>query len=130
MPTEPITLGSAAPIIMKLVGAFSEPAKGMAQRAREKLEIKLRKGFSRFIDENFSRFSTVKTIISSSNPIPLLDIYVNLHLASENPIRAHRDEDFLREINKYQNVLFTATAGAGKSMLMRYLYLRGRFESS
>jgi predicted NACHT family NTPase len=122
MTTEALLLSKAAPLISKLSGVFAEPVKGAAVRTREKLEVKFRKGFSRFIEENIARFSMVKTIISSNTPIPLLDLYVNLNLAGAN--QAHRDEDFLKEIDRYKNVLFAATAGAGKSMLMRYLYLR------
>jgi hypothetical protein len=79
-------------------------------------------GFERYLQEQCKRFSTVKTIISSSTPVPFLDIYVNLHLAQNG--RALRDDDFLNQISRLRNVLFAATAGAGKSMLMRYLYLR------
>jgi len=101
---------------------LAAPAKGAAVRTKEKLEVKFHKGFSRFIEENFNRFSTVKTIISSNTPIPLISLYVNLHLAHSDQI--HRDDDFLKAIETYKSVLFTATAGSGKSMLMRYLYLR------
>jgi predicted NACHT family NTPase len=126
MTPEPTTLlTSAAPLIAKLSTVFAEPAKGSAKQLKEKLEVKFRKGFSGYIEENLSRFSTVKTIISSSTPILLTSIYVNLRLASAGQIaQAHRDDDFITQIAKYKNVLFTATAGAGKSMLMRYLYLK------
>jgi hypothetical protein len=120
---EPLTVGSVGiPLITKLATAFAESAKGMAGKAKEKLEIRFKKGFAKYVDEQRGRFSTVKTIISSSTPIPLNDLYVNLFVAREK--QAHRDEDFLTEMARYKNVLFTATAGAGKSMLMRYLYLK------
>jgi hypothetical protein len=122
MPIEPVTLSSAASLISKLAPLFVEPSKGIAARTKEKLEVKFRRGFSRYIEENIARFSTIKTIISSSSPISLTSLYVNLYLA--HPEHLHRDEDFLKEINTYKSVLFTAIAGAGKSMLMRYLYLR------
>ncbi len=129
MPTEPTTLVSAgAKLIETLAPALAKSIKSQAQHLKEKMEIKLRIGFRRFIDSNVRRFSTVKTIISSSTPIPLLSIYVNLWLSPaakqrQKPKRL-RDEDFLTQINEYRSVVFTATAGAGKSMLMRYLYLR------
>jgi hypothetical protein len=122
MTVETISLAKAAPLIAKLASAFATPAKGAATKAKEKLEVKFQKGFSRFIEENINRFSTVKTIISSNIPIPFSSLYVNLYVA--RPGFAHRDEDFLKEIERYKSVLFTATAGSGKSMLMRYLYLR------
>ena len=119
---EPFTLASAAPLINKVASELVGPAKGIATRTKEKLEVKFRRGFEGYIGKQLMRASTVKTIISSSAPIPLLDIYVNLFLASGKT--AARDEDFLKDIRNYKNVIFTATAGAGKSMLMRYLYIR------
>lgn len=119
---EPISLAKTLPLVEKLAATFVPPAKGAALRAKEKLEVKFRKGFTRFFEENLDRFSTVKTIISSSTPIPLLTLYVNLYVQREEKL--YRDEDFLREAGNFRNVLFTATAGSGKSMLMRYLYLR------
>jgi hypothetical protein len=110
MMPETVSLAKAAPLIAKLASAFATPAKGLATKAKEKLEVKFQKGFSRFIEENLIRFSTVKTIISSSTPIPFSSLYVNLYVA--RPGFAHRDDDFLREIEKYKSVLFTATAGS------------------
>jgi predicted NACHT family NTPase len=122
---EPTSLAAAAPLVTKLATAFFDQSKGIASRTREKIEIKLRKGFSRYVKENLNRYSTVKTIISSSTPVALTALYVNLFVASpERAERPHRDEDFLQKIRDYKSVLFTATAGAGKSMLMRYLYLK------
>jgi len=70
MTIEAATIAKAAPLISKLAGTFASPAKGIAARTKEKLEVKFQKGFSRFIEENLNRFSTVKTIISSNTPIP------------------------------------------------------------
>ncbi|MGJ4900658.1 NACHT domain-containing protein [Bradyrhizobium sp. HKCCYLS2058] len=122
MSTEALSIAKLAPLITKLAAIFAETAKNAATKTKEKLEIKFERGFASFIQEHIDRFSTVKTIISSSTPIPLLSFYVNLYVA--NPVKAHRDEDFLREISKVKRVLFTAIAGSGKSMLMRYLYLK------
>jgi hypothetical protein len=122
MPTEPLSASLAAPLIAKMAELFSEPIKSTAARTKEKIQLVLRRGFSEYIEKNVTRFSVVKTIISSSTPIPLLSIYVNLHLG--HPSASLRDDDFLTRIEKYNNVLFSAIAGAGKSMLMRYLYLR------
>ena len=109
-------------LLAKLAPEFIAPAKGVATRTKEKLEVKFRKGFEDYLGKQLARASTVKTIISSNAPIPLKDIYVNLLLASGR--KAFRDEDFLEGVKVYRSVIFTATAGAGKSMLMRYLYIR------
>src|SRR5437660_10558124 len=107
MPTEPFSLAAAAPLIAKVAASFDDPIKSTATRAKEKIQLALKKGFSEYIKENVSRFSFVKTIISSSTPIPLLSIYVNLRLG--HPGKSHRDDDFLTAITKYRNVLFCAT---------------------
>ncbi|WP_197082575.1 NACHT domain-containing protein [Bradyrhizobium sp. LTSP885] len=122
MAIEAISITKLAPLITKLAGVFASPAMGVASRAKAKLEVVFRKGFSRFVEENLRRFAVVKTIISSSTPIPFSDLYVNLYVARSKAIS--RDEDFLIEIESYRNVLFSAAAGSGKSMLMRYLYLK------
>jgi predicted NACHT family NTPase len=122
MVIEASSITKAAPLIAKLATTFAAPLKGAAVRAKEQLEVKFRKGFSRFIEENLVRFSTVKTIISSNTPIPFSTLYVNLYLKHSNGTA--RDEDLLTNIEAQRNVIFTATAGSGKSMLMRYLYLR------
>ena len=122
MPGEIASTTQLAPLITKLAGALVSPAMGVASRAKARLEVIFRKGFYRFVEENVKRFATVKTIISSSTPIPFSDLYVNLYVMRSKA--SLRDEDFLREIENYRNVLFSAAAGSGKSMLMRYLYLR------
>jgi predicted NACHT family NTPase len=119
---DPLIIPSAVPLIHKVAGELVGPTKGIATRTIEKLQVRFRKGFEAYIGKQLSRASTVKTIISSNAPIPLQDIYVNLFLASGDT--AARDEDFLKYIDRYRAVVFTATAGAGKSMLMRYLYIR------
>jgi hypothetical protein len=49
----------------------------------------------------------------------LNDVYVNLYIAQDRgkPII---DDEFLRIGDNLKRIVFTATAGAGKSMLMRY----------
>lgn len=79
---DPTTLKAATPLITKIAASLSQPAKGMAIKTKEKLEIKFRKGFEDYIGKQLERASSVKTIISSNTPIPLRDIYVNLYLAS------------------------------------------------
>lgn len=122
MQIEAASLAKLGPLISKLAEAFATPAKGIATRTKETLQIKFRKGFARFLEENLVRFSTVKTIISSATPIPFLSLYVNLYVESGE--RTFRDEDFLERIGAIKRVFFSASAGSGKSMLMRYLYLR------
>lgn len=117
-PVHPATL----PLVSKLAAGFVEPVKGMATRTKEKLEVRFRLGFAKYLEEQTKRFGSVKTIISQSSPLPFHSLYVNLHLNCEN-INL-RDDDFVKLDPKYKNILFTATAGSGKSMLMRYLFLQ------
>lgn len=122
MSFEAASLAKMGPLITKLAEAFAAPAKGVASRAKERVEVRLQRGFARFLEENLKRFSSVKTIISSATPIPFLTLYVNLYVQNDKSVA--RDDDFLAGISRLKNVFFTASAGAGKSMLMRYLYLR------
>lgn len=110
------------PALTKLAMSVAEPMKGKASKKIDELKVVFRVGFNHYMRHQVERYSKVKTIIGSSIPLELKDIYVNLRVKQERgaPIR---DEDFLDLSFSRGAVIFTATAGAGKSMLMRYLYL-------
>lgn len=122
MTYDPASLKAAASLAAKLAPTFVEPAKGTLLRAKQRLEVKFRKGFSRYFENQQVRFSKVKTIISSSTPIEMKDIYVNVIAKCKDV--AVRDDDVPNAMARFERILFSASAGAGKSMLMRYLFLQ------
>ena len=125
--TDPISTSLAAPLVKKLSEGIAEAAKGSLAKKKDELKLRLGLGFSGYTQQQISRYKSVKTIIGSAVPLQFEDIYVNLYLeqaklkGKKNEKRI-RDEDFIKLAPKDKRIIFTATAGAGKSMLMRYLF--------
>jgi predicted NACHT family NTPase len=115
-----ISLTKMVPLLGKLAGSLAESAKGPAARKKDEMKVRFRIRFDKYISQQVIRYSNVKTIIGINRPLMLSDVYVNLYLSYE---RGNiRDEDFLSVGSALKRIIFTATAGAGKSMLMRYLF--------
>jgi hypothetical protein len=106
----------------KLAPAVLDTAKGPLARKLGEVKVQLKVGFGRYLSAQEQRYSEVKTIISSNVPVNIRDVYVNLHV-SQPGIDPIRDDDFVDIGKCTRRTIFTATAGAGKSMLMRYLFL-------
>ena len=120
-----ISLTKMAPLLGKLAGSLAESAKGPAAKKKDELKIRFKLGFNEYISQQATRYANVKTIIGSNIPLTLKDVYVNLYVSKDrhNDKRNNvRDDDFLRIGGDLKRIVFTATAGAGKSMLMRYLF--------
>jgi hypothetical protein len=66
MPPDPISATALVELTAKVAPSLLQPVKGMAARAKEKLQVEFSRGFARYLEENAKRFSNVKTIISSS----------------------------------------------------------------
>ena len=120
-----ISLSKLTPLLTKLAGSLAESAKGPAAKKIDELKVRYKLGFNTYISQQTMRYQNVKTIIGSNTPLLLTDVYVNLYLSQEKPNKSHdviRDDDFLQLGGDLKRIVFTATAGAGKSMLMRYLF--------
>ena len=116
-----MSLAKIAPLLTKLAGSLADLAKGAAAKKKDELKIRFRFGFNNYISQQVTRYSNVKTIIGSNTPLRLEDLYVNLYLTQDRRNNI-RDDDFLQIGSDLKRIVFTATAGAGKSMLMRYLF--------
>ena len=119
--SDPISLTKIAPVLAKLAGSLAESIKGPAAKKKDELKVRFRFGFDKYISQQATRYSNVKTIIGSNRPLVLNEVYVNRYL-SQDKRNNTRDEDFLRVGSDLKRIIFAATAGAGKSMLMRYLF--------
>lgn len=120
MAIDPITTSMLTPLLSTVAKSIAEGLKLKTGALTEKIKINLEIGFGNYVSQQIQRYSHVKTIISGNTPVKLEDVYVNLYLSSGN--KKYRDDDFINENRSHKNFVFCATAGAGKSMLMRYLY--------
>jgi hypothetical protein len=80
------------------------------------------KNFEPYIENTIQRCSSVKTlIINREGPSKLLDIYVHTRIQVRG--RQIQDDDFIRELPTLRSVVIEGSGGAGKSMMMRYLFI-------
>jgi NACHT domain len=88
----------------------------------QKLADAYRKDLSAYLDGTLAKCLTVKTFLNWDTPVHLDQIYVNTVLTHRS--RIHDDESFIRQLLHLKYVLVIGTAGSGKSMFMKHLFVR------
>lgn len=81
--------------------------------------------FEAHLEATFERCTKIKTLISRDIPIDLLDHYVNIKLSTgdKDKNRSYEDYDVIDQIRKRRYATITGTAGGGKTVFMRYLWI-------
>jgi hypothetical protein len=113
--------------------AVAKLFEGMAKQAGSKALHALFGGLSKFVDAvrmNFSdylystidRTSHVKTLLHRDERVNLFSIYVETFLTSVG--KTVRDNKIVDELRNSAALFVTGSAGAGKSMFIRYLFLQ------
>jgi len=94
----------------------------IAKSAKEKLNINLRIGFSRYLEKIEQRCSKTKTLLYSDHSVALLEIYVNGSLKHHDKVCSDvRLAEML--VKTDSKIVISGTAGSGKSMMMRFIAL-------
>jgi hypothetical protein len=112
----------AVELIHRLV---RDTGKGIASAVRDffsRLGDALSKDFQPYLESTIKKCSWVKTlIINHEGPTFLFDIYVQTRLSIRG--KTAHDSDLVRDLPSLRSVVIEGSGGAGKSMLMRYLFL-------
>ena len=80
--------------------------------------------FVRYLENAAKRYNRIKTIAAGAEPRPIIGenaLYVHVGVSYRHSVRPTREAALLLDINRH--LLIEGTGGAGKSMLMRYLFL-------
>ena len=81
-----------------------------------------RKDLTSYVEATIKKCSYIKTpIINRDHPTYIYDIYVHTKIALRKQI--YTDDKLLSEIPKLKSIIIAGTAGSGKTMLMRYIFL-------
>ncbi|HEX9963635.1 MAG TPA: NACHT domain-containing protein [Allosphingosinicella sp.] len=108
-----------ASVTQKVSRTLSGPARSAAVRVVSALE-----GYASYLQETNDRVSTVKTFANPALPVSLIDHFVTTKLRPPKKQDATQDQDDLIDrIVRRGRVVVSATAGHGKSMLMKYIAL-------
>ncbi|SET80793.1 NACHT domain-containing protein [Salinibacillus kushneri] len=77
--------------------------------------------FKNYLEFSVKKYSYIKTILYKDSPVFLYDFYVHTNLKYKNEILKVENIDELLDENRF--LVITGTAGAGKSTLMKFLFL-------
>jgi predicted NACHT family NTPase len=103
-----------------LKNAAGITANAIGAQAHKLLEL-YRKDLRPYLENTILKCSFIKTIISREVPVRLIDIYVPPRLRHGN--RFFDEFMFLEGLPKRKRVLIVGSAGSGKSVFLRYLFL-------
>ncbi|WP_295717026.1 NACHT domain-containing protein [uncultured Halovibrio sp.] len=82
--------------------------------------------FGEYLEECARKYGHTKTILYKDRSVPLSDLYVETKLSpysSQKREDVYDESDITQKLENGDNVIVSATAGSGKSFLVRYLFL-------
>jgi hypothetical protein len=94
------------------------PAKALGIKALAALQ-----GYSAYLAETNERVSMFKTFADPTKPVPLIDHFVETKFKVPRSKRAINQDDIIQKLKRPTRMVISATAGFGKSMVMRYIAL-------
>lgn len=97
---------------------------GFLKNSKDKASADLESCFKKYLKKASTHYNKTKTLVSKETPRAIIgknEIYVNVNVKYEDDvIDTYTVEPLLRLDN---HILITGTGGAGKTMLMKYLFL-------
>lgn len=126
---EPISTATAVSISAGTAKAIDKTAAKLVDRisikiAKDKydaLRLVLDKGLPSYLEANYAKCETLKTLLNRNDPIALEDCFV----APDFKTRGERisSDEFLGQVNKSGGkVVITGLAGSGKSVFLKYSF--------
>lgn len=80
-------------------------------------------GYKRYIEETNDRVKTFKTFADPTKPVSLLDHFVKTNFQISRGQKIFDQEELIARLKRPCRYVISATAGFGKSMVMRYIAL-------
>jgi hypothetical protein len=102
----------------------AELAKSVVEAAGKKLKLSLASisaSYNSHLEATFERCSKIKTLINPDEPEELLSLYVNTKFRCAD--RSIDDFDLIKETRAHGRTIISGTAGGGKTMFMKYLWI-------
>jgi hypothetical protein len=115
--SESLLLNSVSAVVADIYRDMKLAGIGVAAKARNEVAA----GFSKLIRESYARRSMVKTLVESDTPIPLKTIYVPATLTTAR--KRIKETEFLDQLETLNRVVVIGTAGAGKSLFLKSVFL-------
>lgn len=87
----------------------------------KKIQVKYNKTFEKYIKQTYDRLSKIKTLLYRDKPVDLKLHYIDTSLKLGNKL--YSDKSFHSLLKKPERLVVIGTAGSGKSIFLRKLYL-------
>ncbi len=117
---QPILQQGAAALLSKVVGTTVDAASKKFQSRKPFSQISFRNHF----DYAYERCTKIKTIVNGDRPIDLLTNYESPDFSVGAASTKRMDEyAFIDQVWENRNTVLIGSAGAGKSMFMRYFWI-------
>jgi hypothetical protein len=108
-------------VINNQIDQILSGAKGALTGAADKLKVRARKGFSLYVTRTYQKCAYIKTILYRDRPVSLTKHYVEPTLSSQGNIVDSKG--IVELLSKNRHVAIVGTAGLGKSLLMKSLFM-------
>lgn len=104
-----------------LIGRLANATMAGAGKSFKAIIENLRSTFGPHLESTFDRCTKIKTLLNKDEPVELLSQYVNLNFKCGN--KSFDDFKVIEEIRKRKRVIISGTAGGGKTIFMKYLWV-------
>ena len=122
MEFSPSTSNQTITLFGSVISALTRSLKGPAQDAAIAALAKLQ-GYDSYLEETNERVSTFKSFANPRHPVSLLDHFTKVILSQRQSETTIEHTDIIEQLRARSRIIISATAGYGKSMLLRYAAL-------
>lgn len=105
------------PLLVQLINEFGK----MTGRQLKSIADNLKLSYGPYLESTFERCTRIKTLVNSDEPIHLQSIYVQTKFKCNK--RELDDIDVIGEIKKRKRAIVSGTAGGGKTIFMKFLWI-------
>ncbi|MEH6744614.1 NACHT domain-containing protein [Hyphomonas sp.] len=118
----------AAALVSEVTRNVGKGISDFTNDQRKRFEVALNSCFTDYIERTFEKTSQIKTLVERTEPVSLFDRFVSADLCRSTGHRFLQDrheaqsaDEFTDKLSSDSRFLLTATAGAGKSMIMKFI---------
>ena len=126
---DPISAATSAAISVGATKAIEKTASNFVDKisikfAKDKyaaLRMLLDKGLPSYLEANYAKCETLKTLLNRNDPVALADCFVAPDFSSRD--KKVTSEEFLEQVNRSDGkYIITGLAGSGKSVFLKYSF--------
>lgn len=108
--------------LISLINLFRKPMERIGKRIEQSIDKFYDKGIVPYLERAFEENYKTKTFIHRERDVEFYDIYYNLYLYDLNKQKIETSS-VEQLFNKFQKIVFVGTAGSGKSLLAKHIFL-------